>query len=185
MAEGDPTTSTTAQSPATGEPAAAPPAAQVTTRYGRVKEFLVANAPLLAAVITAGMFVIIIGSLFWPYITISASPGRTLLHELSTTEVARGLITFLIAVATVGIALILTVYAVSTQDAKAKENFALAKEVLSLLIGVLGTIVGFYFGSTQNPAGNSTPLASRPTAEALIAPSGTASAPSGPASATR
>jgi len=55
----------------------------------------------------------------------------------------------LVAVATVGIALVLVVYVV-TSDKKdqVKEGFPLAKEVLTSLIGVLGTIVGFYFGST-------------------------------------
>jgi hypothetical protein len=69
---------------------------------------------------------------------------------LRTTEVARGLITFLVAFATVAIAVILALYAVvnGAKEGEAKERFALGKEVLTTLIGVLGTIVGFYFGSS-------------------------------------
>jgi hypothetical protein len=77
------------------------------------------------------------------------------LQELSDPKIARGLITFLIAVTTVSIALLLTFFAICANldgDADEKKiveaNFSKAKEVLTILIGVLGTIVGFYFGQT-------------------------------------
>lgn len=123
----------------------------------RLKQWIITYAPLLAAVVTAILFVLIIASLFWPFLRFSGMPETTLLRELADSAVARGLITFLVAVSTVGIALILTVYAVATQDPKAKENFAMAKEVLSSLVGVLGTIVGFYFGSTTTPPAQAVP----------------------------
>ena len=76
--------------------------------------------------------------------------GGHLLESLQHTEIARGLITFLIAVATVSIAIILTLYAVLSADSTiAKERFPMAKEILTLLIGILGTILGFYFGSAD------------------------------------
>lgn len=128
----------------------------VVSQPRRLKEWVIDNAPLLAAVVTAGLFVLIIASLFVPFVRFSGEPQATLLRELSVTEIARGLITFLVAVSTVGIALILTVYAVATQDPKAKENFAMAKEVFTGLIGVLGTIIGFYFGSTTLPTSQQT-----------------------------
>jgi hypothetical protein len=64
-------------------------------------------------------------------------------------NVARGLITFLVAIVTVAIAIILTLSAVMSSSKDYKERFALGKEVLTIFIGVLGTIVGFYFGSAQ------------------------------------
>ncbi|WHZ15009.1 MAG: hypothetical protein OJF52_001850 [Nitrospira sp.] len=124
-------------------------------KIDRIKAWLVANVPVIVAFFTVAIFLLIIASIFWPFVQLSGQPQATLLRELSITEVARGLITFLVAVATVGIALILTVYMVVTPDSQAaivKERFGLAKEVLSTLIGVLGTIVGFYFGSTTTPS---------------------------------
>ena len=74
-----------------------------------------------------------------------------LLNRLADRSVARGLITFLIAISTVGIALILAVSTVvSTPTADDDKRFDRAKQVLTILIGVLGTIVGFYFGSTDD-----------------------------------
>lgn len=86
------------------------------------------------------------------------SAGGQFLDSLQKTEIARGLITFLVAVATVAIAIILALYAVVSSGPELKERFALGKEILTTLIGVLGTIVGFYFGSsTDTPRDNAKP----------------------------
>jgi hypothetical protein len=115
------------------------------------KEWLKTNSVWLSVVVVGLIFVLIIASLFLPFvIRVFDTRQTTLLEELSSIGVARGLITFLIAVSTVGIALIVTVFAVSTSDTRAEKNVAMAKEILSPLIGVLGAIVGFYFGSTAN-----------------------------------
>jgi amino acid transporter len=65
---------------------------------------------------------------------------------------ARGLITFLFAFGTIGIAVIiaLSVFTSSADPEEAKQRFYRAKEILTILIGILGTIVGFYFGATKN-----------------------------------
>ena len=71
------------------------------------------------------------------------------LKLLSETDAARGLITFLITVATVGIALILAISTIALEEGdEGDKRFDRGKQVLSILIGVLGTIVGFYFGSS-------------------------------------
>jgi hypothetical protein len=78
-------------------------------------------------------------------------PRQMFLTNLAKVEVARGLITFLIAIGTVGIAIILTVSTLVTDDNEDDKRFDRGKQVLTVLIGVLGTIVGFYFGSAIAP----------------------------------
>jgi hypothetical protein len=91
--------------------------------------------------------------------------GQTFLEKLANKEVARGLITFLIALSTVGIAIILAISTVVlTEGPDGDKRFDRGKQVLSVLIGVLGTIVGFYFGSAPDSA---KPAQARITTSAL------------------
>jgi hypothetical protein len=69
--------------------------------------------------------------------------GRVL-GRMSEVGFARGLITYLFAVATIGTAVVLIVYALSPN--RDDGAFGHGKEILALLLGVFGTIVGFYFG---------------------------------------
>ena len=81
------------------------------------------------------------------------------LSKMGQVEFARGLITYLFAVVTIGTAVVLVVSALTTEETPAHERrFERGKEILALLLGVFGTIVGFYFGSavsTSGPAGES------------------------------
>ena len=78
---------------------------------------------------------------------------QAFLSKLAKPEVARGLITFLIAITTVGIAIILAVSTLVLSEGDAGDKrFDRGKQVLTTLIGVLGTIVGFYFGSANESA---------------------------------
>lgn len=74
----------------------------------------------------------------------------TLLEDLAKVDFARGLITFFVSVAAIGL---FTVFAISLlwhEDFEAMEpRFASMKELLTILISILGTILGFYFGSAQ------------------------------------
>jgi hypothetical protein len=90
------------------------------------------------------------------FIVYAISGSKGVLNSLADEKIARGLITFLIAVATVAIAIILALSAVISDPAVVKDRFTLGKEVLGVLIGVLGTIVGFYFGSAVS--GQAPPL---------------------------
>jgi hypothetical protein len=69
-------------------------------------------------------------------------------------DFARGLITVLFSTGTVAIAFILTITAIfsNTADAGSKERFDRGKEVFTVMIGIFGTIMGFYFGSVQTGA---------------------------------
>jgi hypothetical protein len=71
------------------------------------------------------------------------------IHHLTDGSFARGLITFIITVATIGLAFVLVCESFTASDGQFDERFRRAREVLALLMGILGTIVGFYFGSAQ------------------------------------
>lgn len=103
-------------------------------------------AQMLPSLIYAGIAVLILVVIIWG---VSGQGG--FLDSLSDRAVARGLITFLITFTTVGIAIILavsTIFASSGDDED--KRFDKGKQVLSVLIGLLGTIVGFYFGSSTD-----------------------------------
>jgi Mn2+/Fe2+ NRAMP family transporter len=90
-----------------------------------------------------------------------------------TVEYARGLITLLFSVGTIVIALILTLSAIFLTGTDVKERFDRAKEILTILIGIFGTIVGFYFGSlSANPNGQTD--AAKAKASAIPASEGAA-----------
>jgi hypothetical protein len=74
----------------------------------------------------------------------------SIVRELASADLARGVITFIFAVGTIGIALLLTFGALVGKNTV--EEFAKAKEVLTILIGVFGTILGFYFGTSTGDA---------------------------------
>jgi len=106
--------------------------------HQRLTHFLVENAPIfIIGILAIGLFGLLV-RVIWV---------DEFLESLGTIERVRGLITFFFALGTVGVAIIL-VAAVFTNDAKdLKERFDMGKQVLTALIGILGTIVGFYFGA--------------------------------------
>lgn len=96
------------------------------------------------------VLVLILGGIFVAlYVGLYQADGR-FLNSLRETEVSRGLITFVVAVTTVSIALVLAVYVMASNEKAEvlKERFSYAKDVLATLVGILGTILGFYFGTT-------------------------------------
>ena len=106
-------------------------------------------------VLVAGTVLILLGAIIAGLFT------SNFLVSLSDERGARGLITFLIAVVTVGIALVVVLANIITDGDDADKQFDRGKQVLSIMIGMLGTIVGFYFGSaavapqtTQQGAGH-------------------------------
>lgn len=108
------------------------------TVFGRLAE------TLDAGVVTAFFVLLLIGFAIWA----AFASRSSILAQLQEQAYARGLITFIFTLGTLGIALTLVGSALfsSADDNK----FRRAREVFSVLAGVLGTIVGFYFGSTGN-----------------------------------
>jgi hypothetical protein len=72
------------------------------------------------------------------------------LASLSKPEQARGLITFLFAFSTTGIILLIAIATFWMEREEVQARFEKAKDLLTIIIGVLGTILGFYFGSMAN-----------------------------------
>ncbi|MBI1853492.1 MAG: hypothetical protein HYR85_24405 [Planctomycetes bacterium] len=76
---------------------------------------------------------------------------RGVLEGMSRRDYARGVLTYLFAMVTIGTIIVLVLFALVSKggtDADAnKLQFDRGKEVLSLLLGVFGAVVGFYFAS--------------------------------------
>ncbi len=81
--------------------------------------------------------------------TINDVPNSSTLGDIGKgySNEARGLITTLFAIMTVTLALILILSVLFSSSPDYEKRFVLGKEVLTIFIGILGTIVGFYFGS--------------------------------------
>jgi hypothetical protein len=94
---------------------------------------------VIAFILIAGVFILIGSALF-------GLDRGGLVSKLGETSMARGLITYLFAVTTIGIAIVVVVMGL-TGGSEIQERFDRGKEVLALLLGVFGTIVGFYYGS--------------------------------------
>ena len=74
--------------------------------------------------------------------------------DLSNKEAARGMITYVVSVVTVAIGLILVMSAAFLSGSKDLEKrFAFGKDVFTVLVGVLGTVMGFYYGQTAAAGG--------------------------------
>jgi hypothetical protein len=67
--------------------------------------------------------------------------------SLAQVDQARGLITFLVAVCAVAVILLTAINIFWGGDAQFSERFTAAKDLVTLVVGVLGTILGFYFGT--------------------------------------
>lgn len=109
---------------------------------------------LIPLIIIFGVFALIGAAIF--------GIDSGVLGSMARLEFARGLITYLFAVVTIGTAVVLVVSALSSgASEEIDKRFQRGKEVLSLLLGVFGTIVGFYFGS-ESQIGARDDLASSP-----------------------
>ncbi len=71
------------------------------------------------------------------------------LRDLADPANARGIITFMISLAAIGLAFLMVLHGLFGNSEA--EQFRRAREIYSGLMGVLGTIVGFYFGSSERP----------------------------------
>jgi hypothetical protein len=103
------------------------------------------------SVIRLLVLILIVGFLLW-LLYLAFFGGLNLRKEFYNIEFARGVITFLFAIGTIGSALIiiLSIFTSERSLEESKERFYRAKEILTILIGILGAIVGYYFGTNDN-----------------------------------
>jgi hypothetical protein len=101
----------------------------------------------------APLAVVVIAFGFLAFLVYGVLGRRQVIDQLSRIEYARGLITYILAVGTIAIAMIVAIGGLLARDTEAEKRFGRGKEVLTILMGVLGTIVGFYYGSQAGEAG--------------------------------
>jgi hypothetical protein len=91
--------------------------------------------------IVAGLLLIIFASI--------AGSDASFLQKLKDIDTARGLITFVVAAGVMSIAMLTAGYVMASTDAVAeiKEKFGYVKDVLATLVGIFGTVLGFYYAS--------------------------------------
>jgi hypothetical protein len=107
--------------------------AQTTRRFGSdlgVIGLLVAGI-LIAVTLGYGIFV-----------------NETFFELMSKPDHARGLITFLFSFATIGIILLIAIAIFWIDKDEVGARFAHAKDLVTILVGILGTVLGFYFGTS-------------------------------------
>ncbi len=75
--------------------------------------------------------------------------------RMDDVALARGIIRAILCIGTITIAFILVAarWVTIEPSAEAKERFTQSKEIFSLLLGILGTVIGWYFGQ-QGAAGS-------------------------------
>jgi hypothetical protein len=98
-----------------------------------------------SAVIVVG-FLWLLGWILW-------SGERPIVDQLPNQEFARGIVTLVFVLFTIGFAAIVLMHGLFFSDVdKEDRRFARGREILGLFIGIVGTIVGFYFGSADRPS---------------------------------
>lgn len=91
---------------------------------------------------------LIVGSVILLIAAAAVGLDKGVLLNMARSDFARGLITYLFALVTIGTAVVLVLSALQGGEGEAHDKrFQHGKEILSLLLGVFGTIIGFYFGS--------------------------------------
>jgi hypothetical protein len=93
--------------------------------------------------------IILVWGIFWH--------GSSFIGLISKADQARGLITFLFSFTTIALFILIaiTTFWMNKDDVEARVNKA--KDLLTIMIGIFGTILGFYYGSLANGPGATGP----------------------------
>lgn len=113
-----------------------------------------------------GKFVLVGFGIYFAYLL----QKGLLLDTLDNADQVRGMVTFFFVLVTTSIILLVALGIFWLQDDNAvKVRFEAAKDLLTIVIGVLGTIMGFYFGSATSSTANLALLNTSLTPPALSA----------------
>lgn len=116
---------------------------------GRWQAFWSRVSPLMTPESLIGASLLVLGLVGLGIIAYAIFFGDFLVR-VKDVNVARGLITFLVALSAVIIAMIVTLYAiVSTDKELLEKKFGFGKEIFTAFVGILGTIIGFYFATDR------------------------------------
>lgn len=118
------------------------------TRVGSVKEAFI--RAINDALDNFGLIFLSAAALIISWIIAHGVFNAEFLTSISAPEQARGLITFLFSFSTVAIFLLIVVCIFFFKTDELQKRVDHAKDILSLIIGIFGTILGFYFGSMSN-----------------------------------
>jgi hypothetical protein len=110
---------------------------------------------------TVGLIVLFAGA-----ILVAIARDLPALSRLADPAYARGLITWLMVVSAIGLAFILVYQAFNQKPGTGDAPFRHAREVFTSLMGIVGTIVGFYFGSAEKASALLT--LAEPTREGVV-----------------
>lgn len=98
-----------------------------------------------------GKIVLVIFGIYFAYLL----QKGLLLETLNNADQVRGMVTFFFVLVTTSVILLVALGIFWLQDDNAvKVRFEAAKDLLTIVIGVLGTIMGFYFGSATTGTAN-------------------------------
>lgn len=123
--------------------------------------FLAAGTAVAAILSLISLYAIIVKGHLAPFVCVMAliafglSAYLIMSPDIGNMGHARGVITVIFTVGTVSLALILVmgvIFAKWPDPKDARTRFNSGKEVLTMLLGILGTVVGFYFGSADDTA---------------------------------
>ena len=125
--------------------------------------FVVGGTSVAAILSLIALYSVIVRGHLAPFVSVMAliafglSAYLIMTPNIGEMKHARGVITVIFSVGTISIALILVMAVLFSKwtDREGKDltdRFEAAKQVLTMLLGILGTIVGFYFGTSTDDA---------------------------------
>src|SRR5262249_52339895 len=116
----------------------------------QTQNWILRTLAIMWANVTSIIVGLLVAAFLFLMITAIRSSGGEgdFLNRLREHEYARGLITFIISVSAIILAFVLVISSLFGSTNLSEDQYRRGREVFTGLMGVLGTIVGFYFGAS-------------------------------------